>query len=103
MGADFSGDGESNKKKLALSLHAIKAAKKELSLLAEQNQTQLQLVSQIELCEILLGEIGVVHACLVGRVGGVSRRSGRRRRYRSGRYSAVCRMESGRSRLGHRG
>jgi hypothetical protein len=59
------------------SLSTIQAAKTRLHLLTTSNSTPTVLISQIRLCDVLLGEIRAIHSRLEGRIG---RRSSVRRR-----------------------
>lgn len=103
MNIEFYGAEKSYQNALLGALRAIKAARKELHLQTVRDPTPSVLVSQIELCDILLREIRAVHVCLGGRVrdvGGVSRRGAVARCSRSGRYLAISRAEEGKK---HRG
>jgi hypothetical protein len=51
------------------SLGTIQTAKKKLRLLAAANSTPTVLVSQIGLCDVLLGEIRAIRLSLEGRLG----------------------------------
>jgi hypothetical protein len=68
------------------SLSTIQAAKARFHLLTTSNSTPTVLVSQIRLCDVLLGEIQAIHSRLEGRLGrrdSVRRRSVVARRSRS--------------------
>jgi hypothetical protein len=71
-----------NEKTMLGALRRIKVARMELHLQAGGDPTSLALVSQIELYDVLLGEIRAVRACL-GPRSAVARCS------RSGRYLAA--------------
>jgi hypothetical protein len=102
MNIEFYGAEKSNENMLLGALRAIKAARKELHLQTVRGPTRAALVSQIELCDVLLGEIRTVHAYLGARVRGrVSRRSAVARCSRSGRYFAIPRAKEGKNHLGN--
>jgi hypothetical protein len=61
-------DGAFNNK-LLHSLSTIQAAKTQLRLLAASNSTPTVLVSQIGLCDVLLGEIRAIRVSLEGGLG----------------------------------
>jgi hypothetical protein len=70
-------------KKLRHSLSTIQTAKTRLRLLAMTNSTPTALVSQIGLCDVLLGEIRAIRLSLEGRLehrGMVRRSSGAAKR-----------------------
>jgi hypothetical protein len=74
------------------SLSTIQAAKTQFHLLTESGLTPTTLVSQIRICDILLGEIRAIRCSLKGRMssrGMKSRHSVVARRNRSGRRSLV--------------
>jgi hypothetical protein len=103
MSVEFYGAEKLNENALLGALRTIRAARKELHLQTVRDPTPSALVSQIELYDVLLGEIRAVHACLGGRVRGraaVSRRRAVARCARSGRYLAISRAEAGKN---HRG
>jgi hypothetical protein len=100
MSIEFYSSERSNENTLLGALRTIKAARKELRLETVLDPTPSALVSQIELYDVLLGEIRAVHDCLGGRVrgrGGVNRRSAVARCSRSGRYLAISCAEDGKS------
>lgn len=103
MNIEFYRADKSIENTLLGALRTIKAARKELHSQTAPDPTPSALVSQIELYDVLLGEIRAVHACLWGRVrggSGVSRRSAVARCSRSGRYLAISRAGEGKN---HRG
>ena len=74
------------------SLKTIQAAKSQFSLLTAHGSTQAVLVSQIELCDVLLEEIRTISCSLEKKMIGcraMSRRSGATRRNRGSRHVAV--------------
>jgi hypothetical protein len=71
------------------SLKTIRSAKSRFHLLTERGSTQAALVSQIELCDVLLEEIRTISCSLEKRMKGrsvISRRSVVTSRNRSSRY-----------------
>jgi hypothetical protein len=85
---------EISSNKLLHSLSTIQAAKAQFHLLTANSLTPTVLVSQIRLCDILLGEIRTISCCLEGRMkcrGTIGRRSVVARRNRSSRHSAAPR------------
>jgi hypothetical protein len=80
-----------NDNALLRSLSTIQAAKTQLHLLTASNSTPSELVSQIRLCDVLLGEIRAIRSSLQGRMscrGKIRRRSAVARR-RCSRHPAV--------------
>jgi hypothetical protein len=78
--------------KLRHSLSTIQTAKTRLHSLATSNSTPTVLVSQIRLCDVLLGEIRAIRVSLEGRMrcrGSVRRRSVVARRNRSSKRLIV--------------
>jgi hypothetical protein len=74
------------------SLRTIQAAKTKFHLLTASSLTPTVLVSQIRLCDVLLGEVRAIRYSLEGRMrsrGMIRRRSVVTRRNRSSRYLAV--------------
>src|SRR5258708_3947904 len=73
------------------SLGTIRTAKTQLHLLTASNSTPTGLVSQIHLCDVLLGEIRAIRSSLEGRMsrGMIRRRSVVARRTRSSRHLTV--------------
>ena len=74
------------------SLKTIRAAKSRFHLLTAQSSTQAGLVSQIELCDVLLEEIRTISSSLEKRMKGrsvIGRRSVVTSRNRSSRYRAA--------------
>jgi hypothetical protein len=76
------------------SLSTIQAAKTQLHLLTASSLTPTVLVSQIKLCDVLLGEIRTISCSLEGRMkcrGMIRRRSVVARRSHSSRHLAAPR------------
>jgi hypothetical protein len=74
------------------SLKIIRAAKSRFHLLTARSSTQAVLVSQIELCDVLLDEIRTISCSLEKRIKGrsvIGRRSVVSSRNRSSRYRAL--------------
>jgi hypothetical protein len=74
------------------SLSTIQAAKTQFHLSTASSLTPALLVSQIRLCDVLLGEIQAISCSLERRMrcrGVIRRRSEVARRNRSGRYLAI--------------
>jgi DNA-binding CsgD family transcriptional regulator len=81
-------------KSTTASLRTIQAAKTRFKLLTASSTTQAELVSQIEICDVLLEEIRVISCGLANRMssrGVIRRRSVVARRNPSSRYLAVPR------------
>jgi hypothetical protein len=77
------------------SLSTIQAAKAQFHLLTASSLTPTALVSQIRLCDVLLGEIRTISCSLEGRMkwrGTIRRRSVVARRNRSSRHLAAPRL-----------
>jgi hypothetical protein len=53
-----------NNHSLSRSLGTLKVAKSQLSVLMAENSTPSALITQIKLCDVLLGEIRTIGACL---------------------------------------
>jgi hypothetical protein len=74
------------------SLSTMQAAKTQFHLLTARSLTPTELVSQIRLCDVLLGEIRTISCSLEGRMrcrGTIGRRSVVARRNRSSRHLAA--------------
>ena len=83
---------EASNNGLQHSLSIIQAAKTQFHSLTANGLTPTALVSQIRLCDVLLGEIRAIRCSLEGRMksrGMISRRSMPARRNRSARHLAV--------------
>ena len=103
---EFHCGDELNNNTVLRSLSAIKAANMQFHLLAAGNPTPTALVTQIRLCDILLGEIRMIGASLAMRVrcrSQVSQHSIFVRRHRGSRYIGVSQGGKGRNRLGRLG
>jgi hypothetical protein len=77
---------------LSHSLSTIEAAKTRFQSLTTSNSTPTVLISQIRLCDVLLGEIQAIQSRLEGRMGcrdSVRRRSALARRNRSSKRLIV--------------
>jgi hypothetical protein len=86
--------------KLLHSLNTIQAAKTQLRLLMTSNSTPTVLVSQIDLCDILLGEIRTIRLSLEGRLAhrkSVRRSAGAAKRNRSHGHPIVQQDQPGKS------
>jgi len=84
------------------SLGALKAAKSELYLLTAGNSTPSALIAQIRLCDVLLGEIRTIGACLANhlyRQGLIRHRFVVAGRPRAGRHSGLSLFNKRRNRL----
>jgi hypothetical protein len=95
-----------NDHSLSDSLGTLKAAKSQLFLLMAENSTPSALITQIRLCDVLLGEIRTIGACLAN---GLSRQDLMRLRFvfsdrpRAVRRSKLASVNKRRNRLRARG
>jgi hypothetical protein len=95
-----------NNHSLSHSLGTLKAAKSQLFLLMAENSTPSALITQIRLCDVLLGEIRTIGACLAS---GLYRQGLMRRRFvvasrpRAVRHTKLSSFNKRRNRLRARG